>query len=237
MKEEEVKRKIAKLFKLAGNNNSKAEVASAIAKVQALMLEHKITKCKLNLEENEEDKIHYDLNREDANNKNVATWKKRLALIIGKQNGVYVFTSGSNIAMVGKDSNVENVRELYNQCFKSIDYLTKKEAHGKGRVYANNFRLGCVDAIQESIREEELSIREHLRKKAEKEGERALVVLSKALIKIDNHLPAAKSYALSKVRLVKRSSRSRYDCTARSHGKHSGSNIYNSAVNKRRLES
>ncbi len=226
MNESSIIRKIQGLLKIAERSTFPDEAASALSKAQALMLEHKIEADSMGETDNEQVKsFNEPLNADHG--KMLASWKMRLAMVLTKNNGCYCYTSGGRIVLVGKPSNADRVRWLFGHCVKSTDKLTKLHCQGEGRTYANNFRLGCIDAIATSIETEKANL---IKKLQDNCNERGLVVISQLPIESRE----ARRHLIGKVKLTsKASGQSRYNHSARSHGQRIGSAIYNG--NKRSI--
>jgi hypothetical protein len=217
--------KIKKLLALAEDGASPEEAASAFAKAQDLMTRYKITQATIQditLDNEEPIQDFYDspLNEEDAGKRKTAAWKWSLADSLAKHNGCSLFASRAKIIIVGKPSDVNCVRYLYEFCYRKIDQLTKQYCKGYGRTYANNFRLGCVDAIEAALEAERDKLKQEL---LAANNERALVVLDKVLVTRQQ----AKDFATDKYKLRKRSGHTyRGSDAARQSGYAAGQGIY-----------
>ena len=196
MTTEAIGEKIKKLLALAANNPSQAESASALAKAQALMTEHKIEQATLeNSKPNEED-IFAGLGSEDGVTRSY--WKLTLASYLGSANGVFVYKSGKTIGLVGKKSNIQSVTYMFQYCISEIERLSKANCKGLGHSYANDFKRGCVSAIASAIRFEREQLEKRMREQASAmNGERGLIVLNNAIAKINRDFDLAKQAAYS----------------------------------------
>jgi hypothetical protein len=218
--------KLNKLFALAERSTYPEEAASALAKAQTLMTQHKITKAMLDEHDEEEEAIqtymNSPLNEEDRGKLKKANWKSTLAFYLTQFNGCHVFTNGPKIIITGRPSNVDTVRYLYKYCIKEIDRLTKRHCRGKGRTYANNFRYGCIKAIHEAMKFEQ----EELEQQAQRD-KKELVVVSKVLQKMrEDHL-ASKHAAHNAFNLGRQSASFRGSTAGRNAGYSAGQSIYN----------
>lgn len=193
---EAIGEKIKKLLALAANNPSQAESASALAKAQALMTEHKIEQATLeNSAPNEED-IFSGLGAEEG--VTGAYWKVTLASALGYANGVFIYKSGKTIGLVGKKSNIQTLTYMFQYCLSEIERLSKANCKGLGHSYANDFKRGCVSAISEAIRLERANLERRMREQAAAvNGERGLIVLNNAIAKINRDFDLAKQAAYS----------------------------------------
>jgi len=221
---DEIAKKIKKLLSLSEGSSFPEEAATALAKAQELMTRFKVDQATLNnVDETDEpirDFYESPVNQEDAGKRKLATWKWSLVSTLNRYNGVYAFCSGAKIILVGKTTDVNTVRYLYDYCRREIDRLTTANCKGQGRTYANNFRLGCVDAVKEALKIEQEKLRSEFEKA---NNERGLVVLDKVLVTAKH----AKMFATKKFRLKNGSGSSwAGSASARSAGRAAGSSIY-----------
>lgn len=220
--------KIKKLFALAEGSNFPAESANALGKAQALMLKHKVDQAMLEVigEVEEEEIVTFKdspLNEEDSGKSQKANWKVRLASVLCQFNGCYLFSSGINIILVGKPSDVDTIRYLYSYCVRQIDHLTSKHCRGQGRTYGNNFRYGCVDAVKKAMQDEQEAVRQQFGGVSE----RGLIVVDNTLLKIKEDIKKAERHAKGQFNLRSSSSSHRGNENARSAGREAGKGIYN----------
>lgn len=214
--------KIKKLMALAEGSSYPEESASALGKAQALMLKHKVDQAMLEdvtEEEGIEDFRDSPLNEEDKGKKKQSKWKARLASVLCEHNGCSNFSKGVNIILVGKPSDVATIRYMYGYCVRQINRLTKQNCKGQGRTYSNNFRYGCIEAIDEAMKAEQEALRDSLRAN---HSEKGLIVID-SLVK--NHQQSSE-FAQKEFKLV--SSRTSYTSNdrARQAGEQAGSSIY-----------
>lgn len=228
--------KIKKLMALANGSSFQEEAASALGKAQALMLKHKVTQAMLEdtvEEDGESIESFYEspLNEEDRGKRKLSMWKYRLTSVLCQFNGCYVFQSGCHLILVGKPSDVDAVRYLYGYCRREVDRLTALNCKGHGRTYANNFRIGCVEAIREAMNFEQAEIRKQF---DHDKDEKSLVVIDKTLAKIQRDRQDSRAFATNKFRLRSGSGSSyRGDSAARNAGKSAGSSIYKGGAGSR----
>lgn len=219
MNKETIIEKIQKLLAKAEGTNNPNESAAFFGKAQALKIQHQIDEAELECFTSEEEfKTEAEpLNTEDKGKRQVATWKASLGIVLTKNNGCFLYQSGPRLVITGKPSDVATVRYMYSYCVGQINRITKANCKGLGATYANNFRLGCVDAIHKAI---------NMEIKAKKEqysgNERALVVIDKVLVDAKQ----AESFVRAGANLRQKASNSRYNSNARSHGRQAGSGIY-----------
>lgn len=221
--------RLRKLLAL-GESDNVNESAQAIARAQALMERFQITETLIaqdavNPEPEEPLRVWEEpIDRAQY----MASWKSNLTWALCKPNGLYWFHRSGNIHVVGRASDAETVRYLFGYCAKEIDRLTKREAYGKGHQYCFSFRMGCVDAIREAIKNEQFRVREEMRGAVP--DERALIKLDNALATSDERHALAVAFARSKASgLHLRSggtSSFRNDASGHAHGQQAGRGIY-----------
>jgi len=214
----------ALLAKEGAEGTTPQEVATALALAQRLLEREGLTRESLAVEshaEETEEIIKSDDPLFEAGAK--ITWKGSLAYSLAKENGVATCWRGTKIMMVGKPSNILVVRYLFAYCEREIQRITARHSRGLGKTWANNFRLGCVEAIRESIRAE---------KEAERAAQRAaasgsaLVVLNQAIARMDQQFSDAYAFLRSGTRLRSVSVNVRTDSSARAAGRVAGASIY-----------
>jgi len=113
----------------------------------------------------------------------VDTWKIRLVARTAKANGCYGYAarkkSGVLYRLVGRQSDLSLAQFVIVYLLFQIEALCKAHAQGKGRTWANNFRLGAVDAIASKMDEAVASVRKEV------EGSTALVKLDQRKVEVD----------------------------------------------------
>jgi len=117
------------------------------------------------------------------------------------------------------------VRYLYQLLCQEVDRLVSVNARGQGRTFANNFRLGVVDAISKKL--------EEAKKAAEEEMRAAVANDCTALVKVDSAIArlAEKAAAVAKwekqnLKLKNTSGGyHRGDASARAAGQQAGSSL------------
>jgi hypothetical protein len=217
----EIIEKIQKLLKKAENSaTTPQEAAIFMAKVQELLLEHKLTMSDLS---GSDDDITDNLDPLFEGN-NIHVWKSILANVLTKAHGVYCLIkrthSGNKIVMIGRPSSATIVRCLFAHCQTEIDRLAKSSCKGRGATYANNFRVGAVAAINDAIKEE--LARQRL---AYAGNEKALVIINQMPIDLNN---ARNFLANQGVRTKNVGQKVRYNEDGRAAGYRAGQGVYNS---------
>lgn len=238
MEKQEAIEKVKKLLRLAEHNPNKAESESAAAKAQSIMDEHNLSIATVNALTGREQEPIYRFESSplnEGNNGTKSTWKQRLGSALARLNGCEMYLKGPNFILVGKPSNVETVRYLYAYCEKQIDALVKANCKGQGRIYANNYRIGCIDGIKSAIEAERKANFDRLRKEAVTiqrcaPESKELMVLNNAIANIErNDYEAVKTYLKANgFRYQSYYSSASYDPGARSAGASAGRSLYGS---------
>ena len=216
MTKESLIEKVQKLLaKANGEGTTPQESAAFLAKAKKMMTEHRIEQHSL-------DSVFTDNENPLDESGRMATWKCQLAMNLSIHNGCFIVRSKggrkTSLVLTGKAENMGLVKALYSYCVAEIDRLTKKLAYNQGKVYTNNFRLGCVEAINDAIIEEVKRQKEYYQN-----NERALVVINQTPIDLEE----AREYAQNNMRLRRgQGSRFRHDSSGRNAGYNAGSSIY-----------
>jgi hypothetical protein len=225
--------KVERLLRLADSDNAH-EAAAALGQANRLMAEHGIEQSMLGADKAEAaEAVINDYTPLDTSRRYVA-WKGQLAMTLGKHNACRVWKSGGDLHLVGRPSDVSGVRYLYAYASREIDRLARAHAQGRGRVYANNYRLGCVEGIGAALRAADKAMREHLYQGAHEASQAAgnasaLVRLDNALAKRDARQEGTDAFYETLGMRKSRSSRRYYDHGARTAGQRAGRNINMSA--------
>lgn len=202
--------KIQKLLALSQHNTNMHESAVAAAQAQRLINKYRIDIAELNLDaQHRSEEVTEDSNSLGP----YRTWRGRLAMIIARANYCGVYKAHGQLYIYGKPSNREFAIKLFKYCEFEIDFLAIIHS-GRGRVWLNNFRIGCVDAVQTAIQTEQAEF-----KKAAQNSERALIALN-------NEDALLKQFAIKKGLRRSQGSAYRSDFGARQAGRIAGAGIY-----------
>lgn len=155
---EDIVTRIQRLLALGdkNRNNSPEEAELAASMAAKLMAEHRIEQLELEAAGEEEAEPLVDLDLHEAENlKRKVSWKSYLAGAISQANGCRCVSSQRNgkkqLLVLGRVSNVQAVHYLYGYLVREVDQIAAREARGKGRAWANSFRMGMVSAIWERL--------------------------------------------------------------------------------------
>lgn len=116
----------------------------------------------------------------------VDTWRSRLVGGVAQANGCKGLyrsgPSGAIYSVVGRRSDLSLTQYMLVYLLFQVESLCKAHSQGMGRTWANNFRLGAVDAINAKIKEAVSSVRQQA--KTTPEGSTALVKLDKRQVEV-----------------------------------------------------
>jgi len=145
--------KIQKLLNLSQSSNEH-EAAQAMKLAMVLMEKHNISEAMLGAQSTDEDEAVQDWDDPlfASSEKNRSQWRSFLAMVLAAHNACVIWTSGPDIKIGGRASDVQVVRYLFSYCMNEIDRLVKKHA-GNGKSWLNNYRLGCVTGIKAKLDE------------------------------------------------------------------------------------
>ncbi len=163
--------RIKKLLAMTTSSNAN-EAANAAAEAQRMMLDHKIQEADLDTG-GEEDVVEPIAEFAVDQSKKKVTWKSYLLTGVARANGCDSYrcmtwkenkkgkkiNQKSTLQVVGTERDVQAVAYIYKYLCNEIDRITREEAHGKGRGYANSFKLGCVKTINDAMRDQTAFIR------------------------------------------------------------------------------
>lgn len=198
MTTDEIIDKIAKLLRLSKSPNVN-EAALAAAKAQEMMDKYRIDAAAVDVngdgQKNPDEPIEDYTKTEplDKLGRKGASWKSILAGGLGRVNNCRSYRSWARnehgayhqvLGIVGRKSDVQVVRYMYQYLVREIDRLTKELAHGNGRSFCNAFRLGAVATVRERLQEAKAKTEREMREQAE--TMQARIRVEKALVRVDN---------------------------------------------------
>ena len=203
MNRAEAMQKAIKLLRLATSDNPH-EAALAAQRAQEILDRFEITQAMLEdsqtRPEPEEEIENFEEKQAplDQFGMQIEHWKSYLSSVIATANACCVFSQRkeyigfvrqrSFLHIVGRPTDVEKVRYLYGYLVGETDRLCRRRGKGCGRTWMNQFRLGVVDTLAQRLREGHEALIATMRKEAReqvRENPRALVVLEKAIAKVD----------------------------------------------------
>jgi hypothetical protein len=146
--------KIRKLLLLAGNNPSQEEAAAAFARAQELATRHRIELAEISTDEpNPEDEmVHESI---ATGTKSHPGWRKILLAGVYHPLGVCVILSNNGSYIVaGKRGDSDTAKYLYAAIGNEIERLASVNARGKGRSFANAYRVAAAAEVAKRLREQ-----------------------------------------------------------------------------------
>lgn len=174
--------KIQALKRLSENASATpAEAASAAARIQELLIKHKLSEADIGLGDEEEIKRHEDPLWQS---KNYSRWRSALASGIAHLNACRVLrsktNSGTKFSIVGKATDVEVVRHLFAYVVREIErhartYLSVSSGRPNAKMRGSSYRLGFVDSVLSKLEAQ----KNQTRAEAEANGQ------SRGLIRLD----------------------------------------------------
>ena len=182
---ENIVARVHKLLRLSTSSNAN-EAAAAAAKAQELIDTHNLSEEMLRLDSAapEVDEPILDFSDKEALDDSspikLIRWKTALGSKIAQLNGCRLWRSSGVLHIVGRPSDVETVRYLYGYLSHEVERLTTVNGRGCGRTWKNNYRLGCVDSINNTL---------YTQHKQFAEAQRGIVAgNSTALMRVNNAL-------------------------------------------------
>lgn len=235
MTHEEAISKAVRLLKLAQSDNPH-EAALAAAKAQEIIDRYKLGGLSAESElpgsakEPEEEIRDFEQPLDAATGEKLSRWRVTLASTLAKANQSRIYTSHRGptptIQLVGRPSDVETIRYLYQYLVNEIDRLTKVHAKGNGKTWANNFRYGIVDEIGDRFATQRKETIKDL--KTEMQGSMtgsAIVRVDNALVKLEKQGEDVEAWMEDNLKLTMRRSSHRSDYGAREAGRQAGKSI------------
>lgn len=228
MTHEQALDKVARLLRLAKSDNPH-EAALAASKAQDIIDRYKLGEVALDYEKPkpEEPIKEFEAPLDGESHKSASTWKIRLAVSICESNQCKVILRGGAILLIGRPSDAESVRYLYAWLAQEVDRLAERDAKGNGKSWANNFRLGVVDAIGAKVAEQKTITQNGVRTEAfAKAGESALVRVEQSIVALKKRAEDVEEWTKKNLKLRKRTTaRTQYHPSAREAGMKAGEEI------------
>jgi hypothetical protein len=229
--------KIQKLLRLAESADVH-EAAAAAAQAQRLMEQHRIDQAMLGLDKDAvegDDVAEYDDDRALFHAPRLPTWRTRLAAAVARVNACQTFRSTSwhddegryvkCIGIVGTADNVATVRYLFKYLAGEIDRLCRREAAGRGRTWANSFRLGAVQEVRRKLNEAKARVRAEMWDVARMDGTTAIMRLGDAVTQLDEQYKRVSAYIDNMDLRAARKDRADRDWRAFAQGRHAARDI------------
>lgn len=202
MNYEQAIEKAVKLLRLATSSNPH-EAALAASRAQEIIDRFNIEAAALSLDGKQSvpDEPVKDFGA-DLLDGSFTTWKWRFLATLVRLNGCKAYRpGGKGLALLGRPSDVATVRYFYAWLVREIDRLAVSACKGNGRVYSNNFRIGCAETIAERLKGQQKATRQAVVEEIEAGSlplefkKMALVRVNAALAKVDEKLNDVNTYA------------------------------------------
>ena len=205
---ENVIAKVQKLLALSKSSNAN-EAAAAANAANKLIDQYRLSVADLS-----EDSAEIDPMMEDSGvvyeTGRIVPWKQSLVVTLSQHYGCATFISlvyptgrkVSRFKLVGRKSDIAIVNYMFAYLASECARLCEKEAHGRGKVFANSYCVGFVAGIRQQLSES--------RKEAEKEA------TGTAIVAINNRHKEASEFMnkLHKLKNAKGSNSSQIDSNA-----------------------
>lgn len=151
--------RIKKLLALAGNNPSKEEALAAMAKAQAMMLEHKIELADIPDDDPEKHEEPILEEVDIGGNTRTVTWRRSLHMVICEAHfcKAVCLPGTTRKQVVGKRSHIQLVTYLYNYLVREIDRLFVEYCRRGGflrRPDQRSFAFGVIAELGQRFRDE-----------------------------------------------------------------------------------
>ncbi|MCO4745809.1 MAG: DUF2786 domain-containing protein [Proteobacteria bacterium] len=147
----DVRDRLEKLLALAASSNVH-EAAAAAERAQRLIAEHRLEAW---VRQTEVDPIEDARDTPLDSAKRPRRWKSVLASALAEANGCAAYTlkgpDQSHIVLVGRRSDREAVRAVWDWLVKRIEWLSASHGGGKGKKWHDAFRIGAVATIAERL--------------------------------------------------------------------------------------
>lgn len=251
MTREEAIKRAMKLLKLSESSNVH-EAALAAQRAQELLNRFGITQEIVDAEKGGPREKVEEIEQQEVERGGAVMpqWKAYLANTLAKANQCRTHTMNSNvhrngafersasIVIVGRASDAATVRYMYQAMCHEVEKLTKREtaAHiassfltaaalaGRSRTWANNFRLGVVDAIRVKLEDAARRTREEMRQEVSSNST-ALVKVDTAIARIEAKDNAVVEWRKQNLKLHTTKSTATYDPNARQRGQIAGASL------------
>lgn len=221
--------RVKKLLALATSNNIN-EAATAAALAQELINKYNLSY--LLLGDPLEEKFVKDFRDEKCLykfSKNLIIWKGVLAKNVADTNHcrTYIFKTPNYkfIGIIGREEDVEYVREIFNFLCIEIERLCIREGKNKGKLWRNNFKLGAVEQVLIMLKETANKSKEDFQKHCSDNGIDKENI-SNALLKFDNRLKEVDDFIKENMKFAKsRKIKTAYDHSGRVAGQEAAKEI------------
>lgn len=233
---DEAIQKAQKLLRLSHSDNVN-ESAAALRAAQEILTRYEITQSMLAADQGEEDEEEIeDFAKKGApldedSPFNLQSWRERLAGAISRANSCRIYISSTHskktIEIVGRPSDVDKVRYLFQYFKNETERLCNRDGKGCGTTWRNNYRHGVVDTLSEALDAARKSVEQNLLEEARAtNSSTALVRVETAIAKFENKTKEVDDWLEENLKLKSgRSTPMAYNNFARQQGQIAGKEI------------
>ena len=217
-------RKAAALLRLAQSDNPH-EAALAASRAQEIIDRYKLNLATLEDSPSQEPAEEIRNFKDDPLTEG-GLWKAQLAQAVASVNQCQVYTSGANVCLVGRPSDVAMVRPFFAHLSAECERLASRHCKGNSRTYWNNFRLGAVETISQRLKASLAATVETVKAEALAAGNAgALVVVTNSLALLEKRKQEVSDWTRANMNLRNRTRRTNYNESARSAGRAAGQSV------------
>ena len=160
--------KVNKLLALSKSNNAN-EAAVAAATANKLIDQYRLSQA--DLSQDHEDSLIEDSDYLYETGR-IVRWKSHLSYVLAKHYGCALFNQlhlvngrkASKYKLIGRKSDIEITKYMYNWLVMECQRLVKQEAYGNGKIFAQSYSAGFVAGVAEQLK----SSREEVIQQADK---------------------------------------------------------------------
>lgn len=229
--------KVRKLLRLSESSNPH-EAALAASRAQDLIDQHRLQRALLDSSDDVKESPS-DGGQVDSDDTYLDQWRIRLASVLAKHNGCRVYISvgarvrryrRKEINVVGAPSDVETVRLLFDLLAQDVRRLCKLNSKGQGWTWQNNYRVGVVQGIEDSLKDQDQRFRASTLSNL---TGLELVVVQSALQRLDQRQQDTNDWVRRNLRLTQsHRPTGRADFSARDQGRADGRSLNVARGNK-----
>lgn len=149
--------KVQKLLALS-KSSSAEEAATAAAIANKLIDQYRLSASDFEEASEEVDPMMED-DQSIYETGRIVSWKSNLAIMLSKHYGCAIYNSiyypngrkSTRYKLVGRKSDLEITRYMFNWLVLECSRLAEKEAYGRGRVFANSYCEGFVSGVNRQL--------------------------------------------------------------------------------------
>lgn len=203
--------KAVKLLRLATSSNP-YEAALAASRAQEIIDRFNIEAAALSLDGKPNNEAEPIKNfAADPLEEKHSTWRWRFLATLVKMNGCKAYLESKHYRIIGRPSDVQTVRYFFAWLCREIDRICNAECKGNGRVFINNWRIGCAETIAMRLKTQQKATRQAMVLEIEAGAlpmefkKQALVRLEQAVCAVDKKLDDVEKWAKMNMKLRKHS--------------------------------